>query len=87
MNEEQSTDVFENVSDVQRDRLISVLENLEKHITRQNSLKLTFTKGLVYGVGTVIGASVLVALFGGVIAGVINTFIDEPVLSESLRVN
>jgi hypothetical protein len=57
----------------QQERLVSVLETLEKQTKKQVSLKFTFIKGLVYGLGTVIGASVLisvvsylfVSLFGG----------------------
>lgn len=84
---EVQTDAFDDISTQQRDRLIEVLDNLETHVQRQNSLKFTFLKGAVYGVGTVIGASVLVALFGGIVAATINEFIDGPTLTESLELN
>ena len=57
----------------QTTRLIEVLEVLEKDIKKQNSLKYTFYKGLLYGFGTVIGASVLVALFGGLLTSALQT--------------
>lgn len=57
----------------QTTRLIEVLQSLENHIRRQNSLKYAFLKGMMYGLGTVIGATVLVALFGGVIAATVST--------------
>ena len=67
----------------QTTRLIEVLQNLESHIKRQNSLKYAFLKGMVYGLGTVIGATVLVAIFGGMIASTINTLVDEQIIDES----
>ena len=87
MNEEHHEDAFSDVSTEQRDRLITVLDELESHIKRQNSLKLTFAKGVVYGLGTVVGATILVALFGGMIANTINNFSDEPILNENLQVS
>ena len=70
-----------------RERLIKVLEKLEQQIIKQNSLRNAFIKGIVYGLGTVFGASILVALFGGFIANTINIFTDEPVLNESLELD
>jgi len=65
------------------DRLIEVLEELDSHIKIQNSLRRTFIKGLIYGLGTVVGATVLVALFGGIIATTIQVF-DEDANPEEL---
>jgi len=73
---------LDEVSPEQRDRLIEVLHSLEDHVRRQNSLKFTFLKGAVYGLGTVVGASILVALFGGLIATTVNSLSGEEVLSE-----
>lgn len=73
------------IPDDHRVRLITVLEELESQIIRQNSLRHAFAKGIVYGLGTVIGATVLVALFGGVIATTINNFTGQPVLNETLQ--
>ncbi len=75
------------IPDDQRARLITVLEELESHIIRQNSLKYTLARGVIYGLGTVIGATVLVALFGGAIATVVNSLIDQPILNESLQID
>lgn len=68
----------------QRGRLIKVLENLEDKIAKQNSLKRTFLKGIVYGLGTLVGATIIVAIFGGLIATTINMVVGEDVLSEKL---
>ncbi len=62
--------------------LIDVLENLEAQIEKQNSLRTTFIKGAIYGLGTVIGATLLVAIFGGLIANTIGLFTDEPLFTN-----
>lgn len=77
MDPEQPHNSFQNPSP-QTTRLIEVLQTLEKDIRRQNSLKYAFAKGLVYGFGTVIGATVLVALLGGVLAKTTDFFSTEP---------
>lgn len=43
-------------------RLFDVLEKLEQQIEKQNSFKFAFLRGIVYGLGTVIGATALVTL-------------------------
>lgn len=62
-------------------RLIEVLTTLEHEIKRQNSLKFIFLKGTIYGLGTVIGATVLVALLGGIIT---STFGKEAVSNTAI---
>lgn len=64
--------------------LIEVLGKLKSEIKRQNSLRYAFVRGMIYGLGTVIGATVLVALFGGIIVAVVNTFTDEPISQSVL---
>lgn len=81
-SETTSTDNDENLP--QDQRLISVLYSLESHIQRQNSLKYTLLKGVVYGLGTVIGASVLVALFGGFIVGFVNSILGGEIITEEV---
>ena len=66
-------------------RLIEVLKDLEAHIQRQNSLKYAFIKGMIHGLGTVIGATVLVALFGGIIIATINIITDSNIDKNSLE--
>jgi len=46
----------------QRARLITVLNSLEDYTRKQVSLKFIFTKGIVYGLGTVIGATLLISI-------------------------
>ncbi len=58
----------------QTSRLIEVLQSLEKHIKRQNSFKHAFAKGMIYGLGTVVGATVLVAFLGAVLGLTTNFF-------------
>jgi len=69
----------------QTDKLLEVLGILETRIKRQNSLRNTFVKGVVYGLGTVIGATVIVALFGGIIAATLQSITGEEINSELLR--
>jgi len=82
--EQESHNSFTNPSP-QTTRLIEVLQTLETEIKRQNSLKYALVKGMVYGLGTVIGATVLVALFGGIIASTIGTLGDSPTASKVLE--
>jgi hypothetical protein len=58
----------------QRARLITVLNELEDEVERQNSWKHVFLRGALYGLGTVIGATILLALIGSVFAITIKTF-------------
>ena len=46
----------------QRERLIKVLGGLETLTQKQVSVKFIFFKGVVYGLGTVIGATVLISI-------------------------
>jgi len=46
----------------QRERLINVLGDLENLTKRQVSLKFIFVRGIIYGLGTVIGATVLISI-------------------------
>lgn len=58
----------------QRARLITVLNELEDEVERQNSWKHVFLRGALYGLGTVIGATILLALIGSIFAVTIRTF-------------
>ena len=86
MNEEEQHNNYQN-SSPQTARLIEVLTSLEGEIKKQTSLKFALLKGIVYGLGTVIGATVLVALFGGIIATTLGTFTDTDITQESLLSN
>lgn len=71
----------------QEQRLLTVLYSLEEQITRQTSLKFAFLRGAVYGVGTVIGATILIALFGGILAATINSLSKLPFMGEYVNIN
>jgi hypothetical protein len=79
ISETQSTQTTE-----QTNKLLEVLHVLETRIEKQNSFRNAFFRGLVYGLGTVFGATVLVALFGGIIAATLQTLTGEEVSSELL---
>ena len=63
-------------------RLITVLYSLEGLIKRQTSLKFAFLRGAVYGLGTVIGATLLIALFGGILAATIDSLAELPFVGQ-----
>jgi len=79
----QGTERTDSVS-IQEERLVTVLHSLEAQIERQNSLKYTLVRGMVYGLGTVIGATVLVAIFGGILAGFINSVTGQEIISQQI---
>lgn len=86
MTDAEQNDIDPNPSP-QTTQLIEVLTSLEAEIKKQTSLRFTLFKGIVYGLGTVIGATVLVALFGGIIATTLNTFTNTDITEESLLSN
>jgi len=56
--------------------LVEVLESLERNIEKQNSFKYALLRGMVYGLGTVIGATVLVTILAGIIKAVTDVTIS-----------
>tara|TARA_B100000508_G_scaffold23261_1_gene16273 strand:+ start:5899 stop:6165 length:267 start_codon:yes stop_codon:yes gene_type:complete len=67
----------------QTTRLIEVLQSLETHIKRQNSLKYALVKGIFYGLGTVIGATILVALLGSIFSWTLENSDEQPEVIKS----
>jgi hypothetical protein len=55
-------------------KLITVLHDLEEEVEKQNSWQRTFLRGALYGLGTVVGATILIAILGSVLAVAANTF-------------
>jgi hypothetical protein len=54
--------------ETQQQRLITVLGELEDEVEKQNSYSHIFVRGALYGLGTVIGATILIALLGSGVA-------------------
>lgn len=69
----------------QNERLLEVLGKVETQVARQTSFKLAFLRGMVYGLGTVIGATVLIAILGGILAGTIDSLQDWPLIGPLLE--
>lgn len=69
----------------QNERLISVLQVVEKEIKRQNSLKLSLLRGALYGLGTVIGATVLIAILGWFITQTVGTLDAIPLFGDLIN--
>lgn len=61
------------ISGTQQQRLITVLNELEEEVEKQNSFSHIFVRGALYGLGTVIGATVLLALLGSGLAMVVKS--------------
>lgn len=83
----ESDDILENGYDseeTQQQRLITVLNELEEEVEKQNSWQRIFLRGALYGLGTVIGATVLIALFGSVLAIAVETLgiANVPILGD-----
>jgi hypothetical protein len=60
-------------SETQQQRLITVLGELEDEVEKQNSFSHIFVRGALYGLGTVIGATILLAILGSGVAMVVRT--------------
>jgi hypothetical protein len=52
---------MEETEQQQRERLITVLGSLEDLTQKQVSIRFIFLRGIVYGLGTVIGATLLIS--------------------------
>lgn len=66
----------------QNERLIAVMHVVEEQIKIQNSLKLSLLRGALYGLGTVIGATVLIAVLGWFLANTVGSLDNFPFISE-----
>jgi hypothetical protein len=86
----ESKDVLENgydISDTQQQRLITVLNELEEEVEKQNSWRHVFVRGALYGLGTVIGATILLALVGSVVAITADSLQieDVPIIGDFIK--
>lgn len=72
----ESEDILEegyDLKETQQQRLITVLNELEEEVEKQNSWQRVFLRGALYGLGTVIGATILIAIFGSIFALAVET--------------
>lgn len=81
-DEPTSSEETSDAPPTQQERLITVLYSLEEQIGRQTSLRFAFLRGAVYGLGTVIGATLLLALFGGILAATISSLSELPFIGS-----
>jgi hypothetical protein len=63
-------------------RLLNVLYALETQMRQQGSLRFAFLRGVVYGFGTVIGATILIALAGGILASTYASLAELPIVGQ-----
>ena len=66
----------------QRDHIIENLEELNRQIRTQNSIKQTFYKGIIYGIGFVIGSTLLAAAALSLFA---QFFEDTPIFGDLIE--
>lgn len=72
--EEEILDNGYSLDRTQEQRLITVLNDLEEEVEKQNSFKWVFLRGTLQGLGIVIGSTVLITLLVSVIALFVDTF-------------
>lgn len=71
------TETLPDISIEQRDRLITVLESLEDLTKKQVSLKSVFIRGALYGLSTVIGATVLISILSFITLNIFGSDISD----------
>ncbi len=71
--------------EVQTKKLIQETERLADKIERANSIKFNILKGLVYGVSTVIGATLVAALVISILSKTIQTASDIPIVGDIIE--
>jgi len=70
---------------VQHKRLYEQMERLANGIEKSNSFKFTMAKGIIYGVSTVIGATVIAAIVIGMLSKTVETASDLPLLDKIIE--
>jgi hypothetical protein len=86
-NSETILDAGYDKEETQQQRLITVLGELEDEVEKQNSFGHVFVRGALYGLGTVIGATILLALLGSIIAVAVTSLgiRDIPVVGDFIE--
>jgi len=69
-------------SDAQTKNLAKGMERLAMGIEKSNSMWFMAARGIIYGVFTVIGATIVAAVLLGVLAKTINTASDIPIIGD-----
>jgi len=69
----------------QRDQLIDVLSSLDSLTKKQVSLKFIFLRGIIYGLGTVIGATVLISILSYSLVEIFGTEIINTNAVENIQ--
>lgn len=69
----------------EQENLVEVLTDLRSLIQKQTSLKFAFARGLVYGLGTVVGATVLIGVLGWFLGGVFDDPEDVPIIGDAIE--
>lgn len=65
--------------------LVAVLTDLRSQLKKQTSLKFALLRGMVYGVGTVVGATILIALGGWIISIIFDNPENVPIVQDVIE--
>lgn len=68
-----------------RSELVEVLTDLKTQIRRQTSFRFIFVRGIVYGLGTVIGATVLIGIVSWTLSAFFSDPADAPIIGPALE--
>lgn len=69
----------------EEEHLKDVLVDLRSLIKKQTSLKFAFVRGLIYGLGTVVGATVLIAMITWLLGIFVSDVHETPVIGPALE--
>jgi len=69
----------------EEEHLKDVLVDLRSLIKKQTSLKFAFVRGILYGLGTVIGATVLLAIISWFLSAFVPNVAESPIIAPALE--
>lgn len=69
----------------ERDDLIDVLTDLRSLISKQTSYKFVFLRGILYGFGTVVGATILIGVASWFLTATFENPRDIPIIGDVLQ--
>jgi hypothetical protein len=67
------------------DDLIINLKELDKDLIKANSFYRVFIRGIFWGVGTALGATIVAAIVISLLSKIINSASDAPVLKDIMQ--
>lgn len=71
--------------DEHKSELLEVLTDLRAQLRRETSFRYIFARGVIYGLGTVIGATILIAILSGILGAFFTNPTDAPLIGPALE--